>query len=143
MMLKDDPLYHPRRKAEWYKRTRTHNLRRMQEWRRSLHDKALNALGDRCACCGETRNSMLDIDHVAGGGNMERRADLGNNFKLYQRIRDGLVKLGIHQILCSNCNNSKRRNCGLCEHYTERWAHWLMDDAPDPGPYPYRMKVTH
>lgn len=62
---------------------------------------------------------MLEIDHVNGGGNAERRNDNRNNFLVYQRIRDGRADLSNYQILCSNCNHSRRRNGGTCEHKTE------------------------
>lgn len=135
--MRDNREYNYHRKAEWYSRTRMDRLRQMRDWRRKVHSDALAILGNRCACCGEKRITMLEIDHVHGGGGIERKADNRNNFRLYQRIRDGKCDLALYQILCSNCNHSKRRN-GLCEHYTEKWACWIEDDGMDPGPYPLR-----
>ena len=118
-MLKDDPLYHPRRKAAWYMRTREHQLTRMRQWRRAVHASAIHRLGTRCACCGEQHVTMLEIDHVKGGGHAETKSFNGNNFRIYQKIRDGQHAPGEYQVLCANCNHSKHRNGGTCEHRTE------------------------
>jgi hypothetical protein len=63
---------------------------------------------------------MLEIDHIHNNGCEERRADRGNHFLVYQRIRDGNVNLNDYQLLCRNCNASKRRNGCTCEHKTEQ-----------------------
>lgn len=132
---KDDPLYNKKRAAEWYGRTRPERLRVMREWRRTLHSSAVEILGGRCACCGESLITMLEIDHVHDDGYIERRMDRKNNFALYQRIRDGVADRTRYRVLCASCNGSRRRNFGLCEHYTSRWAHWINDEGMDPGPY--------
>lgn len=62
---------------------------------------------------------MLDIDHINGGGREECRSFNGNNFKIYQRISSGIADRSLYQVLCCNCNHSKRRNGGTCEHKTE------------------------
>ncbi len=111
--------YDSKRKAEWHQRVKERNIQKMRAWRQELHTTAISCLGGMCACCGETHQSMLEIDHVHGGGNAERKADNRNNFKTYQRIRDGKAKKGHYQVLCSNCNHSRRRNGGTCEHKTE------------------------
>lgn len=124
-MKKDDPLYHQKRKSAWYSRTQETRLTQMRNWRRAVHAAAIARLGKRCACCGEARVTMLEIDHVNNDGHIERKQDLGNNFKVYQRIRDGLVDLSRYQTLCRNCNISKRRHNGACEHTNESRAEAL------------------
>ena len=69
---------------------------------------------------------MLEIDHVNNDGWAERKRDKGNNFRVYQRIRDGLVDLKDYQVLCRNCNQSKRRNGGVCEHKLEETARFTL-----------------
>lgn len=75
---------------------------------------------------------MLDIDHVFDDGRMDVARNNGNNFRIYQDIASG-ARLGRYRVLCCNCNQSKRRNHGLCQHFTERWAPWFMsEDAAVP-----------
>lgn len=60
---------------------------------------------------------MLDIDHVHGGGNKHRKAlkHKGSAYFYSEVLSDVRCKGGNFQILCCNCNNSKRR-LGECEH---------------------------
>lgn len=75
-------------------------------------------LGTSCACCGESRQSMLDIDHKNGGGCQHRKSSGGPN-AVYREIRTMPNPHEKYQLLCSNCNQSKRR-LGECEHEVER-----------------------
>jgi len=74
-------------------------------------------LGGKCVCCGETRDSFLDIDHVHGGGSQQRRA-FGPH-RAYAEVLQMENPQEKYQLLCSNCNQSKRR-LGRCEHEAER-----------------------
>ena len=78
---------------------------------------ALNGYGSSCVCCGERRISMLDIDHVNNDGATHRKT-IGR-----KSMYDVVIKSrfpGTFQILCCNCNQSKRRNGGICEHKPEK-----------------------
>ena len=74
----------------------------------------LKFYGAFCGCCGEDEESFLDIDHVFNDGADHRREikkDLcvwivQNNFPNPER----------YQVLCSNCNQGKRRAGGICPH---------------------------
>lgn len=102
---------------------RAENKEKAQAINRGTHRrrrlKALALLGDRCLCCGERHQSMLDIDHRFGGGSKERREQSGNNNATYREIRTMPDPKSKYQVLCSNCNQSRRRNGGTCEHLTE------------------------
>lgn len=70
--------------------------------------------GWHCNCCNERLVSMLTIDHVNNNGYEDRRAKR-SGVSMYQKI----VKEGFpnsYQILCMNCNWSKRIMKGICEH---------------------------
>lgn len=77
----------------------------------------IDGLGGKCACCGETARTMLEIDHVGGEGNKHRKA-AGGSVGTYNEI----IALGFprhkFQVMCCNCNKSKMRNSGICEHVT-------------------------
>ena len=76
-------------------------------------------LGSQCVCCGEDRDSFLDIDHIYGGGSKERR-EKGPAF-VYSDVLKMENPRTKYQLLCSNCNQSKRR-LGVCEHKGEKVA---------------------
>lgn len=123
------------RAKEWYKNNRARGKASRLAWARALRAKAVAALGGYlCVCCRETRVSMLDIDHIHNDGHAHRNSKSGA-LSVYHDI---IASPENFQILCCNCNQSKRRNGGFCEHYTEHWMIWISDDAPDPGPYPHR-----
>lgn len=76
-------------------------------------------LGGVCVCCGEAHDSFLDIDHIYGGGSKERR-ERGGAYS-YSEVLTMANPREKYQLLCSNCNQSKRR-LGKCEHESERAA---------------------
>lgn len=68
----------------------------------------------RCACCGCNEGKIfLDIDHVAGGGSKHKK--LNPNLTLHHWLIKNKLPKGF-QVLCSNCNQGKRRNGGICPH---------------------------
>lgn len=79
--------------------------------------KSRRSLGVECECCGERRESMLDIDHRNGGGSIERRR-YGPSY-VHKEIRKMSNPHEKYQLLCSNCNQSRRRLRGQCEHMSE------------------------
>jgi hypothetical protein len=78
----------------------------------------LDHYGERCVCCGETRKSMLQIDHIHNNGNMYRK--LFPKTDICRWLIEHRYPENVIQILCANCNWSKRINKGVCEHVTER-----------------------
>lgn len=104
------------------RKTRSHRLyvkkkdaesKRMLLQRTRLRMRVLAEYGSVCVCCGEHRFTMLDIDHVYNDGADERR-ERGTEAILRNIIRTGAWDR--YQVLCCNCNQSKRRNRGKCEH---------------------------
>jgi len=94
--------------------------RTMSNWGRNLRTDAVAVLGDSCACCGEHRVIMLDIDHINNNGSSHRRSLNWNHYEFYRQVADGKTE-GL-QLLCCNCNYGKSRNGGICPHQTERMA---------------------
>lgn len=88
-------------------------------FRRKLRLECIAAYGSACACCGETGERFLAIDHTNGDGAVHRRglrggrpqAGAGNAF--YPWLRANGFPRGF-QILCWNCNWAKR--FGSCPH---------------------------
>jgi hypothetical protein len=78
--------------------------------------------GNRCACCGETENEFLTIDHKDNDGAAHRKEVDGAT--LYR----WLMKQGYpanFQILCMNCNWAKGRY-GECPHNRLRLASMVV-----------------
>jgi len=88
---------HPELRDKW--RTRK------TECRTQTRLKIIEILGGKCVRCGETDMRCLQVDHVNGGGNKERRNTGNNNSKLYRRM---LEHPEDYQLLCANCNWKKR-----------------------------------
>ena len=76
-----------------------------REWQHKIRVEALTHYGNgklACVRCGETRLPCLSIDHIAGGGGVERRklGRKGNAFTAYLKTQ-GYPKG--YQTLCMNC----------------------------------------
>lgn len=107
-------------------RSKANARRRHVQFRRQVFE----AYGGECACCGERRESMLSIDHIANDGAAHRRSMAANWSSRWKDKNVGggtalysdLIRRGFppgFQILCMNCNSSKARNGGVCEHELE------------------------
>lgn len=75
--------------------------------------------GARCACCGETDEVFLNIDHVGGGGANHRREVLKGKGgeALYRWLKANGFPAG-YRVLCFNCNFAVHR-LGRCPHEDE------------------------
>lgn len=75
--------------------------------------KVLQHYGGCCACCSETEETFLTLDHIENDGAL-RRKEQGSGSQLYKWIvRNGYPE-GF-QVLCWNCNWGKQRH-GVCPH---------------------------
>lgn len=87
-----------------------------RDYRKRLRARCFAALGDACACCGETETDFLQIDHVEGGGNQERRERYSFD-NIFLMRADGFPT-DKYQLLCANCHYAKTRK-GACPHKTK------------------------
>jgi hypothetical protein len=75
----------------------------------------LDHYGNKCACCGDTHEEFLCIDHIDGKG-AEHRREIGR-----QSIYRWLIKNNFpdgFRLLCWNCNASLAYY-GYCPHQLE------------------------
>lgn len=79
-----------------------------KEYSKRLRSAAIDTLGGKCVSCGVEDIRVLQIDHINGGGSLERKSReyVGNFYK--NVIRSFLNKENKYQILCANCNWIKR-----------------------------------
>jgi hypothetical protein len=73
----------------------------------------LDALGDKCSCCGYGHPDFLSLDHILNDG-AEHRRHLNEQQIYRQAIREGWPK-DKYQVLCMNCNFAKG-HFGECPH---------------------------
>lgn len=115
-VLRPDVYRRISRRAYWKNRDKKNAARR--EWTQRLRDQVFAAYGGyRCNCCGETKPSMLTIDHINNDGGKQRKAD--PVMRWAKHFYAWIIKRGFPkdlQVLCYNCNISKFRCGGTCEH---------------------------
>lgn len=83
------------------------------QYHRGYRAEMILAYGSRCACCGESEAMFLTLDHINGGGNIERR-EIGCPMSIILRLRRLGWPKENHQLLCWNCNHGERM--GGCPH---------------------------
>ncbi len=96
---------------EWKKANATKIRENHRDYSRRLRMAALAAYGDACACCGESEEVFLVIDHVDGGGSKHVKE---MTLSFYNWLRVNGYPPGF-QTLCHNCNWAKYR-LGTCPH---------------------------
>ena len=99
-----------RRRQGMEKRVAADSRAQARRYSDKLRRDVVEGYGARCACCGTTYFDHLTIDHIAGGGNVERRTS--SNRTLHSRLRREGYPPG-YQVLCWNCNWAKHR-LGKC-----------------------------
>lgn len=118
-----NPKRYQKHQREHYKRHHSTVRRQAQESRKRLKLRVMENYGGAvCVCCSETCLSMLTIDHINNDG-AQHRKEIGKVYKggraLVAEMYIWLEKNGFptgFQVLCYNCNLSKHRNKGVCEH---------------------------
>lgn len=84
---------------------------------KELKDLVFAHYGKKCACCNESNEKFLSIDHKNNDGNKDKykngRRKAG--VIVYRKIIADSFPNDI-QILCMNCNFGKKVNGGICPH---------------------------
>jgi hypothetical protein len=103
-----------RRTAEWRANNRERALEAQRRVNAERKKRVYEAYGGmKCACCGETTEAFLSIDHINNDGAEHRRTVNRRNF--YKWLEENGFPPG-YQVLCMNCNFGKARNGGVCPH---------------------------
>lgn len=98
---------------------RQRNAERERNRHAAYRNIVVEAYGKVCACCGESETLFLEIDHENNDG-FKHRKEIGTSARalVYWLIQhdfpDGF------QLLCSNCNQGKKRNGGICPHQLKK-----------------------
>ena len=94
-----------RKKRKRYSKKEYQNIKR----------RAMQRLGGACTCCGVTELDFLTIDHINNDGGEQRKAGQPSGQDLYRLIANAEHPPEDLQVLCWNCNMSKRVH-GICIH---------------------------
>ena len=88
--------------------------------RKRVKDAVFAAYGGyKCACCAETEQKFLTLDHTKNDGAAFRRQIAGSRTAAGATTYRWLARNGFpsgYQVLCMNCNHGKRMNGGVCPH---------------------------
>jgi len=96
---------------------------------RRLRLQTLFAYGGKCACCGESYEPFLTMDHINGDG----KADHKNSTMFYRRLRNEGWPTG-YQVLCCNCNWRKGTGTACdCQTATRIDIEEQLDSIPIIG----------
>jgi hypothetical protein len=101
---------------EWIASHRERMNFHSQNARYKARRAVLDHYGQQCACCGESQEEFLVVDHVDGGGTAHRREIPSS--RIYFWLKNNGFPPGF-QILCHNCNYAKFRY-GRCPHEVAR-----------------------
>lgn len=82
------------------------------KYRLAIRKEVLEAYGNKCACCGESAEEFLTIDHIDGRGSHHRK-EVGP--RLYAVLRRLGFPKDKYRLLCMNCNFSYGMR-GYCPH---------------------------
>ena len=141
---------HVRERAKFYQKRRLANMTPEQK---AAHDEKMAKLaiarrdakkaqayakfgGAICACCGETEEKFLSIDHVNNDGYQLRKGGQPSGREVFYTwlVRHG--KPSDYQVLCMNCNHGKSRNGGICPHEERRVQRLSGNGVGPSGPKP-------
>jgi hypothetical protein len=90
---------------------------------RIRREDIVKKLGGKCIDCGYDKDiRALQIDHVHGNGNKERK-EHGSSYKNLKHIAEN-ISSGDYQVLCANCNCIKK-------HTHNEWSS-VADPMPEP-----------
>jgi len=98
--------------SDWRKKYPNKAKEKAVRWQRNIRIKVLNLLSDNnpsCSICGFNDPRALEVDHIRGGGNIERKKLGGNWIGIYRKIVNTPIEdiKKEYQILCANCNKIK------------------------------------
>jgi hypothetical protein len=89
------------------------NKKRSATYQAKVMDEMFAFYGPGCACCGITRRTFLQLDHVGNDGAADRYArGTQAGFPFVTKLRKAGWPSG-YQILCANCHSEKTK-LGRC-----------------------------
>jgi len=104
----------------WKLKNKDWVVKNSKGYRDKLKIDALKAYSNnniRCACCGEQEIDFLCLDHINDNGAKERKNNKYGSAGIFKWLKKNNYPKDVGlQVLCFNCNISKRINRGTCIH---------------------------
>jgi hypothetical protein len=75
---------------------------KLRQQRKEIRLEIIKQYGNKCDCCQETNIEFLAIDHINGGGGIQRK-EMKNHLNFYRWIIKNNFP-DILRVLCHNCN---------------------------------------
>jgi len=115
---------------EWNRNNKARQLATYKAWRVKNPDKPrrysrearmrmraefLAQYGHVCACCGESGEAFLTLEHKRGGGRSHRASVGGTTLQALRDLKRRGWPKDDYELLCMNCNWAKRHS-GPCPH---------------------------
>lgn len=107
---------------QYYEKNKDAYHERYKRFRLKLRKLVIEAYGGKCACCGYSDifriiqgRGFLQIDHINGNGNKERRRlGLYSGIDTYLYLKHNGFPSG-YRVLCGGCNVSMEPSQEKCE----------------------------
>ena len=99
----ENPSRHRKSADAWAKKNYEKIKAATTKYRRKKRLEVVDYLGGKCTACGLDEVCCLQIDHIDGGGNKERKKITDK--QIQKKILAGAKG---YQLLCANCNWRKR-----------------------------------
>lgn len=100
-------------------RTQAKLVRSQQrKYSRKIRQEMLDAYGRSCACCGESTEEFLSLEHLNGDGK-DHAERLGGRSYIYRDLKKRGWPKDDYALYCMNCNWGSRRT-GICPHQMAR-----------------------
>lgn len=109
-----DPIKRKAYLKTWVEKNKTKVRESRLLYMKKLRDQVYDHYGRVCACCGETNQMFLSVDHKLNDGASDRKKGFVSTMLNLKIVKAGFPD--IYQILCMNCNFGKGRNKGVCPH---------------------------
>ena len=104
----------------WKLKNKNWVVRDSKKYRDKLKIDALKAYSNndiKCACCGKREIDFLCLDHINDNGAKERKNNKYGSAGIFKWLKKNNYPKDVGlQVLCFNCNISKRINKGTCIH---------------------------
>lgn len=98
------------------------NRKWLASYRAQLRSEMIEAYGKKCACCGESEKTFLQLDHIYNDGHLDRKTNK-TSAKLFAKLKAVGWPNDRYQLLCANCNFGKLMNNGICPHQERKNRH--------------------
>jgi 5-methylcytosine-specific restriction endonuclease McrA len=105
----------------WVKTKREKNKYSQRKYLQSIRKQVIELLGGKCVNCGCDNFNALEINHINGGGNEEKRHIGGKQF--YLNILSGRRPRNDLEITCIVCNSlhKAQKIMNLNENWIVNW----------------------